>query len=128
MQMPTRHWLTNIVITTTSRPTASSSGTSKPKVCKKPNFIGFSNDKIKAGIADKLELDHLSIPQLKHLEKDIIMYHVGATMSEYVLPAMETLIPFDFLSLLSTAIDLSNYITTSADTSDKITHVVEDRF
>ena len=61
---------------------------------KKPTFIGFNYDKLKAMIADEAGLDHIST-QLQHLEKAVVQY-IPTSMSAYASKAMKSLKPYDF--------------------------------
>ena len=77
----------------------------KLKTQKKPTFIGYNNDKIKAMLADKPRLEPLNA-QLKQFKKDVISY-ASASMSGYVSQAMEELTSFDFDPLMSKPVNFS---------------------
>ena len=80
-----------------------------PKTRKKPIFVGFNNDKFKAVIADKAELDPIST-QLQHLEKAVVQY-ASTNMSAYTSQAMKSLMPYDFRKHMPQPVSEEQYTT-----------------
>ena len=78
---------------------------------RKPTFVGFSTDKIKAVVADEPGLDPLSV-QLGRFEKEVLAY-AKASMNADVAKAIHKLTPIDFTEswYLPKAVDPKKYTT-----------------